>query len=178
MAATRDLTEDKQESRVSPLLNLPPEIWSTIGRLVIDSAASVNLSEIYASFVENTFLPDLQQPAITRICRAMRQELLPYYYQTCVQFQIWSDFASPEGHRLDPRLEWLVTIGRCNRKHIRGVSLIASPAEVDLARWRYRDCLGLEFDVKTQIQDHSGGNAVTSLGPANQEQIVYDVGFL
>lgn len=198
MAATRDLEEDKQvfkvsvrsdsrptradftkiSKKLSPLLDLPPEIWSTIGRLVIDSAASVNLSEIYASFVENTFLPDLQQPAITRVCSAMRQELLPYYYQTRVGFQIWSDFASREGHQLDPRLEWLVTIGRCNRKHIRGVSLIASPAEVDLARWRYRDCLGLEFDVEIPAQEHCNGRILAKFAPAKEEQVAYGVRFL
>ncbi|RMX85912.1 hypothetical protein D0869_03483 [Hortaea werneckii] len=178
MAATKDLKEDKQGSKGSRLLDLPPEIWSSIGRHVIDCAARVNLSEIYTSFVENTFLPGLQQPAITRVCGALRQELLPYYYRTCVEFQIWSDFASPMGHRLDPRLDWLVTIGRSNRKNIRGVSLVARPGEVDLARWRYRDYLGLEFDVKTQKCGHSDGPALTRLEPASEEQVVYDVRFL
>lgn len=70
-----------------------------------------------------------------------------------------------------------MTIGRSNRKHIRGVSLIACPGEVDLARWRYRDCLGLEFDVKTQERGHSNGPALTRLEPASEEQVVYDVRF-
>lgn len=163
---------------MSPLLNLPSEIWSTIGRLVIDCAARVDPSEIYASFAEKEFLPGLQQPAITRVCGTLRQELLPYYYRTCVQFEIWSDFASPTGHRLDPRLDWLVVIGRSNRKQVRGISLIARPEEVDLARWQYRDCLGLEFDVKSQKCDHSNGHALPRFKPASEEQVVYDVRFL
>ncbi|KAI6870175.1 hypothetical protein KC338_g2741 [Hortaea werneckii] len=178
MAATKHLKDDKQGSKVSRLLDLPPEIWSNIGRLVIDCAGTVNLSEIYSSFAENTFLPGLQQPAITRVCGSLRQELLPYYYRTCIQFEIWPDFASSTGQRLDPRLDWLVTIGRSNRKHIRGISLIARPGEVDLAIWRYRDCLGLEFDVKTQTFDHSSGPALTRLESASEEQVVFNIRFL
>lgn len=71
-----------------------------------------------------------------------------------------------------------MTIGRSNRKHIRGISLNARPGEVDLAKWRYRDCLGLEFDVKTQTNDHSNGPALTRLEPASEEQVVYDIRFL
>lgn len=57
------------------LLDLPPEIWSKIGRLVVDGAAICTQDTITKA----------KRPAITRTCLVLRNELLPYFYRTKVR---------------------------------------------------------------------------------------------
>ncbi|KAK4611497.1 hypothetical protein CLAFUW4_13210 [Fulvia fulva] len=61
------------------LLDLPPEIWSQIGKLVVDNEANLP----YYDFLTVERLSRGQpQPPVTRVCKVLREELLPYYYKT------------------------------------------------------------------------------------------------
>ncbi|KAK4497310.1 hypothetical protein PRZ48_011760 [Zasmidium cellare] len=71
------------------LLDLPPELWVKIGKYAIDDAPKVTEQNfLEASDIKHSEWASVKearaaliQPAITKICQVMRNELLPYYYQ-------------------------------------------------------------------------------------------------
>ena len=81
----------------SPLLALPPEIWSYICKLAVKYDEPINIlaimrkpylrctgEEQYRCSAEELkkHRSMLAQPAITRVCRAIRKECLPHFYKT------------------------------------------------------------------------------------------------
>lgn len=75
-----DLTQRKG------LLDLPPEIWSHIGKLAIDQVPT------FSNFQLPDWKSTYHQPPLTRTCRLLREENLPYFYSTrirvrCVEIQ-------------------------------------------------------------------------------------------
>jgi len=51
----------------------------------------------------------VRQPAITRTCRVVRSQTLPYFYSS-------NEFKMPLGYHAFPLFRWLTAIGVCNRR--------------------------------------------------------------
>ncbi|KAK6440712.1 hypothetical protein LTR95_003071 [Oleoguttula sp. CCFEE 5521] len=83
------------------LLDLPPELWLAIGTYaVLKSPLNVTLAEtnkLQAKMVA--------QPAITRTCRILRNELLPIFYNR-------NSFAALHLHRVSCIRKWFAAIGQ------------------------------------------------------------------
>lgn len=108
------------KSQPAGLLDLPAEIWSKIGHYAIDAELVYTLKDICSpdclpfDQIEFNGIQWPHQPAITRTCRVLREELLPYFYQTKVTFTIQHASTSQEYIR-----GFLKGIGASNRQNIR-----------------------------------------------------------
>ncbi|UJO23814.1 uncharacterized protein CLAFUR5_12682 [Fulvia fulva] len=116
-------TEASDEQPKRSLLDLPAELWSKIGKLAIENSPFFRTSSLdepdFDLIAQEKWqrMLRLHQPAITRTCRALREELLPYFYQQRVIMNE-APFASWEHvHRLG---QFLRAIGRDNRRHVTG----------------------------------------------------------
>ncbi|KXS94277.1 hypothetical protein AC579_7283 [Pseudocercospora musae] len=130
MTTMLDTESDTHQEQDKPfrLLDLPPELWVNIGQLAVDEAAHSTrdydekaLSEIDFStwpWTENTAEQNkrLAQPAITKVCRVLRQELLPYHYEANVSLAIFGCLIDWFPDRVNP---WLSAIGRESRQKLR-----------------------------------------------------------
>ncbi|KAK4497309.1 hypothetical protein PRZ48_011759 [Zasmidium cellare] len=72
---------DVEDEEVKPfrLLDLPPEIWSKIGKMVIDDIPEVTM------YTFRRFPCKDHQAPILRTCRVVREELLPYFWEAGVK---------------------------------------------------------------------------------------------
>ncbi|KAK4611714.1 hypothetical protein CLAFUW4_13355 [Fulvia fulva] len=154
----RMLRADVQDPKKQPfpLLVLPPEIWCEIGKLVVDAGPFLRLRDIdnLSPLAKLGRPATWHQPPITRVCTALRHELLSYYYNTKVRT------SHGQGLRLRNRTfwasdansiyKWLHAIGRENRKDVRGLLLYRwseekRPSAQELAQsWKLHIELGEE----------------------------------
>ncbi|KAK4610494.1 hypothetical protein CLAFUW4_14199 [Fulvia fulva] len=105
------------------LLDLPAEIWSHVGKLAIDASPVIDNEAVEHCTVSHQQTRHsarqglrVYQPPITKVSRALREELLPYYYQT--KICIWWDMCSILNKR--HLLGWLKAIGEDNRRNLGG----------------------------------------------------------
>ncbi|KAK4612108.1 hypothetical protein CLAFUW4_13358 [Fulvia fulva] len=111
-----------QQVKPFRLLDLPPELWSKIGQLIVDDASTVTEKKLY--WIHHPYpssaqeLAEIQQPATTRTCSILRAELLPYYYQSKISISV---IASSLASRVVGK--WLRMIGSKNRSVVTGVWL-------------------------------------------------------
>ena len=109
------------------LLDLPAEIWSKIGQLVIQNAEICDANDIV---IARRCPP--RQPAITRTCNALRSELLPLYYRHRVELRLPSFvFPGDLDEDLRPVGKWLRAIGPTNRLNLRIATWFGVPDELD-----------------------------------------------
>ncbi|KAK4611877.1 hypothetical protein CLAFUW4_12865 [Fulvia fulva] len=108
------------------LLDLPPELWSKIGKLVIDDSPLI--TERSLETIQYWKTRKSYQPAIIRTCRSLRHELLPYLYRTRVLVMCGT---SPADFSTVAR--WLHAMSSDMRRRVRGVRLSA----VDIDLWSY-----------------------------------------
>ncbi|KAK4612111.1 hypothetical protein CLAFUW4_13357 [Fulvia fulva] len=107
-----------------PLLDLPPELWSKIGKLVVDQSDKVTDSTIVLITQSSDprerakYREEIGQPAITRTCQVLRAELLPYYYRSKISVQVIA--GSLEVVSVG---KWLRSIGDKNRSALARVWL-------------------------------------------------------
>ncbi|EMD00060.1 hypothetical protein BAUCODRAFT_21723 [Baudoinia panamericana UAMH 10762] len=87
------------------LFDLPPELWLRICEVAVISPVPVNVTRVP---FQQQQAQRVQQPAITRTCRLLRQEALPMFYKNNT-FEAWH-FCQPW---TCPR-QWLLAIGRGN----------------------------------------------------------------
>lgn len=120
------------------LLDLPAEIWSKIGKIVI--ADSNHLSA--TAFWESPKHPDFyHQPPIPRTCRILREEPLPQFYSTRVHIHC-ANFS-----RITV---WLRRIGPELRRCLRGTVVLRSLFESEEHfRQRLMRTLGVELELDT-----------------------------
>ena len=87
----------------------------------------------------------LRQPAICRTSKALRAELLPYFY-THVEYRFWhmNYYMSMSDERLP--LAWLQAIGVENRRHLRHVTMATYPSKTFEAEGVLRH-LGCHFEL-------------------------------
>lgn len=112
--------------RTTSLLDLPPEIWSRICKLVIHCDKPVNLDlpsyPVHPSLaIRRT---PAKQPPITRICRVIREDCLPHYYRATI-FYFCDAF-----DRTDSVSKWLVGIGKANRAALRMVFFLSGTGHI------------------------------------------------
>ncbi|EME39825.1 hypothetical protein DOTSEDRAFT_27779 [Dothistroma septosporum NZE10] len=111
------------------LLHLPPELWGTIDKLAVDDyyqlwskiakyAIDISPRTFWSTIASRS--PDaIVSPPLAKVCRSLRQEILPYYYSTRVEIH---------NIHLDSRKEvvnigkWVTTVDGEYRRHIRGVT--------------------------------------------------------
>ena len=147
-------------SREPSLLDLPPELWTTICKLTIDELTPDMLR------LGTGLYKRVQQPAITRINRLLRTEMLPYFYASAFRItiapRVWSHLGSKymSSNAADLRA-WLHLVGSETRRALRSVVLVADP--IDLER-------GLLHDLQAQL-----GMAM-ELGEPARELSVSDAG--
>lgn len=79
----KPITTTKQPTSI---LALPAELWSKIGRLVIDNSKHLSTRDFKHRNSE------YHQPPITRTCRILREELLPYFYATKIHIAMGADY--------------------------------------------------------------------------------------
>ena len=146
------------------LLDLPAELWSTIGHLVIDDTphisdafSDIHLRETHGARIPLAARKIMNQPPITRTCSALRHELLAYYYKNKVQASMF----------MDDRLylvfpAWLEAMGRETRRHIKSIELIfVDGGSVEKVRELVK-----EWDIQDEVE-------VTPFGDGHQ----FDVKF-
>ncbi|KAK6394999.1 hypothetical protein LTR65_001188 [Meristemomyces frigidus] len=100
------------------LLGLPAELWIEIGKKTI--LVEMRIREGLVG--DRWYRVPAAQPAITRLCKIMRVELLPYFYKTC-----FSGTVRVSQILLDPLYSemsrWLNAIGPSNRRLLDDVVL-------------------------------------------------------
>lgn len=105
LARSQALADTSQPFR---LLDLPPEIWSRIGKFAIDNVKRMTWWDLVNANASS------RQPSITRTCICLRKELLPYYYCTKIEVIIgWCDL-----HTWSP---WLRALSPASRRLIHGL---------------------------------------------------------
>ncbi|KAK5744752.1 hypothetical protein LTR17_001828 [Elasticomyces elasticus] len=103
-----DADTDVQDHDNFPLFELPPEIWVRIVRLAVIYTKPVTISE---GLVARVFQDRVAQPAITRVCWAVRNETLSTFYantfryvdiaDTTRSFRRWLQrFSFGQGHKM------------------------------------------------------------------------------
>lgn len=107
-----------QDASSFPLLDLPAELWSRICKLAVIPDHDLEVQsygfglkrKILAAHAHRT----LQQPSITRVNRAVRSEVLPFFYQSAT-FTLTGltsrGFYKP----------WLLAMGKQNRASLRNL---------------------------------------------------------
>ncbi|KAK1822280.1 hypothetical protein LTR12_003220 [Friedmanniomyces endolithicus] len=124
-----------------PLLSLPAELWAKIGKEIIKNTRTTG--DWPWSYDSQEVLC---QPAITRTCRVLREELLPHFYASCVQFNFVFDLNREDGYdtyTLQEKLVWLHSIGPANRRYLPKMVLSYNPDlwEPDTVHVHLRDIL-------------------------------------
>jgi hypothetical protein len=95
------------------LLDLPAEVWSEIVLLTMHQIPHNYLNQRGES---------AQTPPIARVCRAIRQEVLPFWYQHKVSFWVREKMGEAELRRLTV---WLRLIGREGRALLPGTRMLS-----------------------------------------------------
>ncbi|KAK4631981.1 hypothetical protein CLAFUW4_03368 [Fulvia fulva] len=133
-------TTTSAQSKPFRLLDLPPELWSKIGRVAVDEVPRIDSyairkpsmdAEVYGA--NRKPCTGDHQPPITRACAALRHELLPYYYKSRVDVAI----CRSTRWLVKNTGRWLRAIGPANRNLVRGIKvrIEAPPTHVEgLAR--------------------------------------------
>ena len=107
-------------------------MWSNIGKLAIDDVPELTVNDV----VWKWDIGMATQPAITRVCRVLRAELLQHYYRTKVcmntkvtPLQHLGQLGAPVHRSPDAILigNWLRRIGVENRREVRGLSIVQDP---------------------------------------------------
>ena len=140
------------------LLDLPPELWSKIGKLVIhgEPVLDNDALEMHEINVNTLGKPSTitESPSITRVCRVVRGELLPYYYTTKIHC-----FALDRDIILDISA-WIERIGTEHRRIVRGVYLVLPTdvveGEMDEAVARYRTLFRVDFKLAARVPRSHG----------------------
>ncbi|KAK5677491.1 rRNA-binding ribosome biosynthesis protein rpf2 [Elasticomyces elasticus] len=73
------LSVGKKIARPRGLLDLPAEIWAQIGREIVKSNEPIELVPNHSDG-HYRMRRDVVQPGITRVCKILREELLPIFY--------------------------------------------------------------------------------------------------
>ncbi|KAK4612296.1 hypothetical protein CLAFUW4_13450 [Fulvia fulva] len=169
MAATSNIVTDqnpRDQEKPFRLLDLPAEIWSKIGKLAIDNTTTLTASNIKclkpqyhgrSSYDRSAAI----QPAITRTCRALRYELLHYYYRTTIAIHTKD---GEDALELDAIGDWLRSIGAVNRRCVSGVTVSveyddASALKGLRGQLRGEEFKGVEFKmvkVRSHVVDGDG----------------------
>ncbi|KAF7191176.1 hypothetical protein HII31_07536 [Pseudocercospora fuligena] len=87
-AKRKALLKDSMLVAPDRLPHLPPELWVIIGKLAIDAEDEI-LNRWNSDEKEQNAL--MRQPGITRTCKVLRDEVLPYWYRTKVTCELWED---------------------------------------------------------------------------------------
>ncbi|KXS93888.1 hypothetical protein AC578_1697 [Pseudocercospora eumusae] len=170
MATALDGKGDSHEEQDKPfrLLDLPPELWVEIGQMAVDEAAQ-SIRDYgeklkVRSKVDFGVWPwtwstaeqnkRLAQPAITKVCRALRQELLPYHYEAHVPLAICGCLIDWTPDRVKP---WLLAIGRESRQKLRLVYLMCyeDTDEEDVRETFFADQILVEIGPSVAISETS-----------------------
>ncbi|KAF7188661.1 hypothetical protein HII31_09913 [Pseudocercospora fuligena] len=132
MATSAEATDNGSDGQEKPfrLLDLPPELWIKIGQMAVDDATEPNKclarEKESAEDVSGAWPLDSEttvgesqrvlQPAITKTCRILRRELLPYHYENNVTLVLIECLQYWEREKIN---KWLAAIGTESRKKIR-----------------------------------------------------------
>ena len=114
---------DYTQTQPFRLLDLPPELWVRIGKLAVPAETIVLPDSVSQKHICNR----VKQPAITRVCKTLRHELLALYYQQNVFVMI-----EDHGYSFAPE-RWLEAIGTEHRRRI-GCLLRTSDCQ-DIVEW-------------------------------------------
>ncbi|KAK4612110.1 hypothetical protein CLAFUW4_13356 [Fulvia fulva] len=145
MAIDDQVKMPSSKQKRTSLLDLPAEIWSQIGKLVIDDT----LSYTYTMAIQRP--PERpHQPPITRVCRVLRVELLHYFYST--KIDICGAFEVPASSHISLVKvgNWLRQMGPDNRRSLRGVAVRGPEtlgAKGKKQGWRYSPGWGFDFEL-------------------------------
>lgn len=110
------------------LLDLPPELWSTIGKMVVDTVPIDPLENWCWQELERK----VRQPAICSVCRCLRAELLGYFYGARIAFPLDADYLGP--------VFWLSAIGPENRRSLRRVLLSRHVSSIESVELKMARC--------------------------------------
>ena len=111
------------------LLDLPPELWIKIGKLMIDESTSCTANKDTwrraLKLPNRDYLCNSDPPAILHTCGLLRFELTPYYYRTKVDisalYRRKNNFWG-----LDAVGKWLRSADPVNRRMISGLEITQS----------------------------------------------------
>ena len=121
--------------QTTSLLDLPPEIWSKIGKLVIDDCKLLISRDFLTCFYDacRRTMPPPQQPAVTRAIVALRGKLLPYYYTTKVAI-----YAQLHDKAI---ASWLRSLDPDHRRSISGFEILLPSRPDDMGRYRKQETM-------------------------------------
>ncbi|KAK3713502.1 hypothetical protein LTR37_008460 [Vermiconidia calcicola] len=106
---------DEDIESTFPLLDLPVELWTRIVKMAV--VQDLPIHDLTVGMSGRLDLQDhVQQPAITKSCRVVRNECLPVFYSHNL-------FAFSDEFELHGLREWLEAIGRANYQKIEKLSL-------------------------------------------------------
>lgn len=102
-----------------------------------------------------------EQPPITRTCRALRDELLPFYYRSKINIQLealgipWVVLRPTPDYRL--LVAWLWAIGKDNRRNVRGVCrrfITRGPyasTHMEVLKERLLEAMGEQWQIEAEL---------------------------
>ncbi|KAK3713503.1 hypothetical protein LTR37_008461 [Vermiconidia calcicola] len=108
------------QTKTFPLLDLPPELWSRIVRLAVKREDRMLEPRDLLRLSEQ-----VQQPAVTRVCKLLRRETLAHFYSR-------NSFTfKDDGPILWALAAWLEAIGTGNRTRIKNLSIVSNYGGVE-----------------------------------------------
>lgn len=139
------------------LLDLPPELWSKIGRIAIDKGDD----DPWWCHISKRSSEAVVAPPIAQTCRALRYELLPYYYETRVEIR---DVQLDLGVELRNIGIWLMAVGHAHRACIRNVTVSVASGEAETWESDTMKIWGVDFKlVENRIRLDVGGKQTHEL---------------
>ena len=125
-------------------LDLPPEIWSTIGKLAIDNEEPITAFKL--------IYKDLKAcpPAVTQVCKLLRGELLPYFFSTKINIRLLES-------EIRSLLPWLRTVETSNRRLINGICFLFWDKFVNEALSSLKSKMEGGFPLYLQVAEATDG---------------------
>ena len=97
---------------------------------------------------------NLKQPPNTRVCRVMREELLPYYYKTKTSISWQAQYQA--GGETTELCAWLKAIGETNRQNVGEFEFSFLAAPFTSHNWpirRFRQALRTKCGMKVALHE-------------------------
>ena len=123
-----------------------------IGKLAVHDGKKVSWGPIQQGIRRALRRGSLTVCPVAQTCRALREEVLPYFYQTQVTICILSTDSREDLARLG---DWVHSLDQTHRAQLRGVSVVAEPHVASKSEWANKawDVWKLDFEMHAKADN-------------------------